>query len=253
MPVREKRAVLRSLFSPGSKKYWNLKTEHARLLFLVLLTNADDFGRLEGAPEDVKSLIPRSNWTLDEITTYVADLKRCDLIQHFKVEKEWYIEVVNFWENQDRHGVMQVPSKFPESPNGVFHKHQDGVRDSGNGVPGFSEFPTTGSTTTTPTTTEKEESERKTSFDFRQFRQRWKEIIGHKAKTTVTNKNLYNTACSQFGTDAVLRALEPWSEEQSEKFLEDPRGFATWVFLKEGVYDFAGQAPKKERGQYPDL
>lgn len=253
MPVREKRAVLRSLFSPGSKKYWNLKTEHARLLFLVLLTNADDFGRLEGAPEDVKSLIPRSNWTLDEITTYVADLKRCDLIQHFKVEKEWYIEVVNFWENQDRHGVMQVPSKFPESPNGVFHKHQDGVHDSENGVSRKLESPHEDEYhhPHNPPPHGKEESEKETNFDFRQFRKKWKAITGRNAKTTTTNKRLFDQDCAQYGIEDVLRSIEPWANDQNEVFLNGPA--ADWMFLNTGVHDYAGQKPEKERGQYPDL
>lgn len=252
MPVREKRAVLRSLFSPGSKKYWNLKTEHARLLFLVLLTNADDFGRLEGAPEDVKSLIPRANWTLDEITTYVADLKRCELIQHFKVEKEWYIEVVDFWENQDKHGVNQYPSKFPASPNGVFRKHQDGVQDSENGVPRKLESPHDDDNHPPHNPPHgKEESEKETNFDFRQFRQRWKAVIGSKARSTLTNQKNFDIACRQYGMERVLASIKPWADEQDDNFLARPS--ADWMFLKEGVHDYAGEEPKKERGQYPDL
>jgi hypothetical protein len=250
MPVREKRSVLRSLFSPGSKKYWNLKTEHARLLFLVLLTNADDFGRLEGAPEDVKSLIPRSDWDIKSITTYIVDLKRCGLVLHYKANGEWYIEVVDFWENQDRHGVTQIPSKFPPATGTVVSEHQDGVQENSNGVPRISEKVSYPSTNPIPSYPDKRESEG--DYDFRSFHKIWKAITHRVPKATKANVDAFNAACGQYGIARVLAAVKPWASEQNQDYLKRPDSSAPWKFLTEGVHDYMDEEPKPEK-VYPRL
>src|ERR1700722_11934766 len=59
MPARERRYILRSLFSPGSAKFWKLKTNEARLIFIAMIVNADDEGIIECDHHSIKALMPR--------------------------------------------------------------------------------------------------------------------------------------------------------------------------------------------------
>jgi hypothetical protein len=121
MAVRKSRDVLRSLYTPGSKKYWKLKTESARVIFIALVVNADDLGRLEGGAEDVKSLVPRSTYKATDVEKDLKDMVVVGLIQRYKVGSDWYIEVVDFVDNQQWAQVSERKSKLPEPPK----KHPD--------------------------------------------------------------------------------------------------------------------------------
>jgi hypothetical protein len=238
VPIREQRSVRKSLFLPGSKKYWNLKTEHARVLFIVLLTNADDFGRLEGSPEDVKTLIPRAPWPVEDIATYIQDLKRVELISHYRVGKQWYIEVQNFWQHQDKHGISQGPSEYPKPTNQVFAKHQSGVQEVDSGV---SQTPQKRNNACMhdgrmDASLRKEGSGEETG-KWSNFAQKWRSLGGGTAQATNMNKKLYTDVCEKYGEERVLTFLERWVEDQDDGFMR--KKIAAWKFLSEGVHDVA--------------
>jgi len=237
MAIREKRAVKRSLFTPGSRKYWDLKTEHARVLFVAILVNADDEGRLEGDPEDIKTLIPRASWPLEDILSYLRDLKKVELIDYYRVKGRWYIEVVGFWEHQDRHGVSQEPSRLPRPPRKedvVVEENQSGVQEQPSGKILASYLAS--SSRCLDSYDGKGESERETKFNWSNFAKKYKHLIGKKAQDHKKNRELYNEVCLKYGEGVVLAALERCLPDQSEEF--QTKGVFAWKFLTEIVHDF---------------
>jgi hypothetical protein len=239
MPIREKRALLRSLFMPGSKKFWSLKTEHARVLFCALLTQADDQGRLEGDPEDVKSMIPRANWPLEHIKSYLKDLQRVQLIHYYKVAGHWYVEVINFWEHQDKHGVSQVPSAYPGPTDTMLPEHHNGVSGTPVGVLGGSYNDLVFNKSVSLVNQSSPEQE----FDFGIFRKKWQRTCGRSPQASSNNLKLFDEACKKYGQESVLKRIEPWCEAQSKEFIHKP--VAVWKFLKEGVYETEDPLPPK--------
>jgi len=231
--IREKRAVKKSLFTPGSKKYWNLKTEHARVLFVALLTCADDEGRLEGDPDDVKTLIPRANWSLEDILSYIKDLDKVELIEYYRVKGHWYIQIMKFWQHQDRHGVMQELSEFPSPPKKrgeVSQENQEGVFEKPIGDD-LRLLPTPLSSPL-----RKEESEEETKCDWSSFARKYRHLVGRKPHDHKPNRKLYAEACSRYGEEKVLAALERCIPDQSEEFMA--KQVFTWKFLKDTVHEF---------------
>ena len=113
MAVRDKRSVSRSLFVPGSRKFWGLKTDQARLLYLAILVGADDEGRLEGSDADVQAILPRCKWSLAQFGQYIGNIRRSGLIARYKVKGHHYIQVTNFSEHQSWQGLSRDPSRIP--------------------------------------------------------------------------------------------------------------------------------------------
>lgn len=133
MAVREKRSISRSLFVPGSRKFWGLKTDQARLLYLAMLLSADDEGRLEGSVSDLLAIMPRcvlpddepiestasgldSNrvrWTSSQMVKYRENLKSSGLVSRYKVGEHQYVQITDFDEHQSWHGLSRDPSQIP--------------------------------------------------------------------------------------------------------------------------------------------
>lgn len=87
MPARERRYVLRSLFTPGSVKFWNLKTDAARLIYLAMIVNADDEGRVECGWRDIAAMAPLWRTKQNTIIGAVKDLEGVGLIRKYGVDR----------------------------------------------------------------------------------------------------------------------------------------------------------------------
>lgn len=120
MPVRERRDDLRSLYTPGSRKYWALKSDSARVLYNALKANADDEGLLEGDVEDVEALVPRARnvgWTTKSIGKDLEDLVSVGLIERYSIDSRSYIHVCMFAEKQQWTRVSAEQSSLPQPPS----------------------------------------------------------------------------------------------------------------------------------------
>lgn len=84
----------------------------ARLLFIGLVTEADDEGRLAGNAVEIKLLIfPADNFATPQIETWLRELDAVSLILRYQAEGRPFIEIPKFCEHQDsRH---RIPSKIP--------------------------------------------------------------------------------------------------------------------------------------------
>lgn len=85
-----------------SKKFLSLKSDSARLLYLLMLPFTDSNGRLEGDPDLVNSTIyPRRN-DLDDaaIAELLSELRDAGLILWYQADGDWIIEIVNFLDFQ---------------------------------------------------------------------------------------------------------------------------------------------------------
>lgn len=221
MAIRENRSVSRSLFTPGSKKYRNigknLGAREAQLLFLVLLANADDLGRLEGNPEDVVALCP---WLLKSekcATNCLKNLERVDLIERYCVLGDKYIEIVGFVENQSWYGVSNRTSKIPPK-DGLVGEHQNSAR------PVVAEF---GSKTATPPksilyssntyTKNSNSTATATSHDSEDAYRRAKKIFRSKVGKSIgslSNRvSQWDGLVRDHGCDVIVSAVEIWATE----------------------------------------
>jgi hypothetical protein len=88
-----------------------------RLLFMGLISQADDEGRLNGHPALVRSLIfPYDHHiTPDDLDEWLNILARLNLILRYEVDQQKYILVVNFKKHQTINRPQ--PSKLPAPPN----------------------------------------------------------------------------------------------------------------------------------------
>lgn len=130
MPARERRLILRSLFTPGSVKWCSLKTDTARLVYLILVVNADDNGRVECGWREVAALAPLWKVKQNEIIGTVRDLEGVGLIRKYGVDKYgnflgWSEKSISKLEDPGevaaRYGfcVNSLPCRYQLAPNSV--------------------------------------------------------------------------------------------------------------------------------------
>ncbi len=115
MAIREKRTILRSLFCPGSKKFWGLPSDAARVLYVALICNADDEGRLEIDAQTVATFVPRARWNWKKVKILVQNLVAVKLISRYKCGSMECAEIAGFAEAQSWHGLSKEPSKIPQA------------------------------------------------------------------------------------------------------------------------------------------
>lgn len=101
-----------------SPEFWTdeklgLMPIEARLLFMGLVSNADDEGRLPGNTLLVKSMVfPYDNYSTNKLDEWLKLLHQKHLIIRYVVDFQTYIQVVNFL----KHQTINKPtkSKLPE-------------------------------------------------------------------------------------------------------------------------------------------
>lgn len=83
-----------------------------RLLFMGLISNADDEGRLVGHPALIKSIIfPYDDITIEDINNKLKSLANWKMIILYKNNNQSYIQVTNFKKYQTIN--KPTPSKYP--------------------------------------------------------------------------------------------------------------------------------------------
>ncbi len=90
-----------------------------RLLFMGLISNADDEGRLQGHPALIKSIVfPYDvDITINDVQKCLDDLHEKKIIQIYTVDGQRYIHVINFLKYQQIN--RPTPSKYPEPPHSI--------------------------------------------------------------------------------------------------------------------------------------
>jgi hypothetical protein len=246
--IRDWRAIRLSLFMPGSKKFWALKTDVARLLFIVLVVAADDEGRLEGTADDVKVLAPRATWTVGDVEAALKDMEKVKLIVRY--HKKTLIQIINYVEMAIWHGITGRGSKIPGPPLALSSKTILETEET-NRVDTFTilENRSLSSLSLSPPLSKhlgKEESEEGTRGQWSMFSKKYKHLIGKKPQSTKTNQELYGVACLKYGEVKVLAALERCIPDQSQDFMTKP--VFAWKFLKDIVEDFI-EEPQRVSGK----
>jgi len=106
---------------PGFYKNEQLAECHplARILFSGLWCCADREGRLEDRPKRIKAeILPYDNCDCEKLLT---ELQKFDFIQRYEIEKNKYIQIVNFAKHQNPHcreseSTIPAPTKAMPSP-----------------------------------------------------------------------------------------------------------------------------------------
>jgi hypothetical protein len=84
-----------------------------RLLYIGLISNADDEGRLNGNPTYLKGIIfPHDNITTQTILDAVKRIAKQSLIVHYRVNDIWYIQHPNW--NKYQYIKAPRPSLYPK-------------------------------------------------------------------------------------------------------------------------------------------
>lgn len=89
-------------------------TRHARLLYVYLITLADDFGRYDGDPQLLRSeCFPYDDDVRgSEVEKWVNELSRVGALLHYEVDGSWYVQIQR-WKDKARSKL----SKYPNPPN----------------------------------------------------------------------------------------------------------------------------------------
>lgn len=100
-----------------SPEFWTdeklgLMPVEARLLFMGLISNADDAGRLPGNTLLVKSMIfPYDTCSTNKVEDWIKLLHQHRLINRYNVNDQTYIQIINFTKHQNIN--RPTPSKIP--------------------------------------------------------------------------------------------------------------------------------------------
>lgn len=92
----------------------NSVSDQAALLFTWAQAHTDDFGRLEGEAEDLLFLVvPRRNWTVEQVEEMVKTLFEIGLVKMYHVNDKRYLEIVGFDEHQTLRKDRNRKGKYP--------------------------------------------------------------------------------------------------------------------------------------------
>lgn len=86
-----------------------------RLLFVGLISNANDYGKLRGQPWIIKGhVFPADSITIKQVDRMLEAIRRLGLIERYKINCEEYIKLCNW----DKHQKLHHPAK-DDHPNPV--------------------------------------------------------------------------------------------------------------------------------------
>jgi uncharacterized phage protein (TIGR02220 family) len=118
-----------------SPEFWTdeklgLMPVEARLLFMGLVSNADDAGRLPGNTLLVKSMVfPYDNYSVNKIDEWLKLLCQQNLIIRYKIDSQTYIQVVNFLKHQTIN--RPTPSRIPGFIEDELQLNEDSLNTHG--------------------------------------------------------------------------------------------------------------------------
>lgn len=102
-----------------SHKFAALKSNSARLLYLMIIPHLDIKGRLEADPKIIKGLIvPLLNFSQRKIWEYEEDMHRVGLIKLYSSNEQWYLEVTKFGDFQSLRDSHEAKSQCPDPATG---------------------------------------------------------------------------------------------------------------------------------------
>jgi hypothetical protein len=105
-----------------SNKFNTLPSDQARLLYCLMITDADDYGHLEAEPAQVKiNLVPGLDWDLAGVRQAIYALAQVDLIRLYLVNDLLYAEIVLNNEHQSFGRAKEA--QYPE-PVGFIKREQ---------------------------------------------------------------------------------------------------------------------------------
>lgn len=217
MPTRERRYILRSLFSPGSVKFWKLKTDCARLVYLALLVHADDNGVVECDHESVNAIAPRNQWSVRERSGAVQALVRSGLGTTYRETGKLYMKINGFEQSQSGQVVRWERLENQQPPNPSIHSplltNLDSKLERQVGKEGFCD-------------SEKPDAEKVLLEARRIFRR----IIGRSIGSPGQRESEWSGLVAKEGREVVLAAIEIWARENRD-FLKRP-GYSFGHFMK---------------------
>lgn len=103
-----------------SAKFAHLKTDKARMLYLVILPHLDVEGRIEADPDIIKGqVIPRLKWAKKVVWDCLLDMFDVGLIILYKHDTEYYLQCTRFDHfqklNKNREAKSHIPAFQPET------------------------------------------------------------------------------------------------------------------------------------------
>ena len=91
---------------------------HARLLFIGMITTADDEGRLKGSSLYLKAKVfPYDNFTTVQVTDWKNEISQSNLATHYTVNDIEYFYLNGWYEHQSIRADRRTPTTIPEPPN----------------------------------------------------------------------------------------------------------------------------------------
>lgn len=101
----------------------------ARLLFIGLVSHADDEGRLGGHPVEVGlQVFPADRMKAEKVDGLLAELSEVELVLRYSVEGRQLLEIPKFQEHQDSR--YRVPSQIPSfQQSGGIRRSRQQVKD----------------------------------------------------------------------------------------------------------------------------
>lgn len=216
MPARERRYILRSLFSPGSHKFWRLKSDCARLVYLALLVHADDKGVVECDHQAVMSMTPRSQWTARERSAAVQALVKSGLGATYRQDSKLYMKINGFEQSQSGQVVSWKHDENPAPPSNIsihtIHNRMN-VRSDRN-----------------ESFLDSQNSDRAFSTAKKAFHR----IVGRKSFGSLgQQRHQWDSLISKEGEKVVVSAVELWAREKKESLLNS-KYIPFLTFLKFG-------------------
>ena len=117
-----------------SPEFWhdpkiNKLCRDARLMFIGLVSNANDYGKLRGTPSTIRSKVfPEDDIKIEQIEEWLNGLSALKLILRYNIGGENYVYIVNW----NKHQSVSHPQKdeFPEPPKDLL-KSLTGKESSG--------------------------------------------------------------------------------------------------------------------------
>jgi len=89
----------------------------SKLLYTWLIPYGDDEGRLEGEPQHIKwTVTPQMNWSFDLISKLLLEIHNSELIIWYKDNLKYYIQIMDWDENQYIRSDRFRKSQFPIPP-----------------------------------------------------------------------------------------------------------------------------------------
>jgi hypothetical protein len=112
---------------------------HARLLFVGLISQADDEGRLRGASQRISAAVfPYDEFSAKKVDNWLAELERAGLIVRYETKGQRFVALPNFPVhqriNRATSSKLPPPPTEPSSPPHVplsEDSHPEGIKDQG--------------------------------------------------------------------------------------------------------------------------